>query len=174
MSAWLIPLQNAQRPDTTTPPSPDFAVPRGAHTPAATPRPHPRRDTPPAAEHLLAAGRRQVGDQQGAGDGDRYAPSRGGVTARNRFGAPQRRFRRQLQRLDLAGHGGAQQSGRIQAGNEFVGESAIAIDLPGKLASREGDLLGKVLDLGVAVIHQRLLVTVTAAVQSTYSCRFSN
>jgi len=43
-----------------------------------------------------------------------------------------------------------------------------------KLASREGDLLGKVLDLGVAVIHQRLLVTVTAAVQSTYSCRFSN
>ena len=41
VSAWVIPLQNGQRPDTTTPPSTDLAVPRGAHTPAATPRPSP-------------------------------------------------------------------------------------------------------------------------------------
>ncbi|CKR69238.1 Uncharacterised protein [Mycobacterium tuberculosis] len=51
MSAWLIPLQNGQRPDTTTPPSTDRAVPRGAHTPAATPRP------PPNISSRLRAGR---------------------------------------------------------------------------------------------------------------------
>ena len=34
-------LQNGQRPDTTTPPSTDLAVPRGAQTPAAIPRPPP-------------------------------------------------------------------------------------------------------------------------------------
>jgi hypothetical protein len=41
MSACEIPLQNAQRPDTTTPPSTVRPVPRGAQTPAATPRPSP-------------------------------------------------------------------------------------------------------------------------------------
>src|SRR5882757_5874665 len=41
-SAWVIPLQNDQRPDTTTPPSTVRAVPRGAQTPAATPRPSPK------------------------------------------------------------------------------------------------------------------------------------
>src|ERR1700730_14812593 len=41
MSACVIPLQNAQRPDTTTPPSTVRPVPRGAQTPAATPRPSP-------------------------------------------------------------------------------------------------------------------------------------
>ena len=40
-SAWQIPLQNAQRPETTTPPSTDRPLPRGAHTPAARPRPSP-------------------------------------------------------------------------------------------------------------------------------------
>ena len=42
MSACEIPLQNAQRPDTTTPPSTVRPVPRGAQTPAATPRPSPK------------------------------------------------------------------------------------------------------------------------------------
>ena len=42
MSACVIPLQNGQRPDTTTPPSTVRPVPRGAHTPAATPRPSPK------------------------------------------------------------------------------------------------------------------------------------
>src|SRR5258705_7032419 len=42
MSAWVIPLQNDQRPETTTPPSTVRAVPRGAQTPAATPRRSPK------------------------------------------------------------------------------------------------------------------------------------
>jgi hypothetical protein len=42
MSACKIPLQNGRRPDTTTPPSTVRAVPRGAQTPAATPRPSPK------------------------------------------------------------------------------------------------------------------------------------
>ncbi|BCI90301.1 hypothetical protein NIIDMKKI_55070 [Mycobacterium kansasii] len=55
MSAWLIPLQNGQRPDTTTPPSTERAVPRGAHTPAATPCPF--RGPPPNISSRLDAGR---------------------------------------------------------------------------------------------------------------------
>ena len=39
--AWVMPLQNAQRPDTTTPSGTRLALPCGAHTPAATPRPAP-------------------------------------------------------------------------------------------------------------------------------------
>jgi hypothetical protein len=35
-SEWVIPLQNAHRPETTTPSSTDRALPRGAQTPAAT------------------------------------------------------------------------------------------------------------------------------------------
>lgn len=34
-SEWEMPLQNDQRPDTSTPPSTSAALPRGAHTPAA-------------------------------------------------------------------------------------------------------------------------------------------
>ena len=41
-SAWVMPLQNAQRPETTTPPSTGRPLPRGAQTPAATPRPSPK------------------------------------------------------------------------------------------------------------------------------------
>ena len=138
-SACAIPLQNAQRPETTSPPSTGRALPRGAQTPAAIPRPSPNSS--------VAALRGQVGGQQAAGDRDRDAPAGRCVPAGDLLRAPQRQAGRELKPSDLQRRTGPQQTGVPQAGDELVGKLPQALRLGGQLSRRRGDLAREPFDL---------------------------
>ncbi|AGL28541.1 hypothetical protein J113_21600 [Mycobacterium tuberculosis CAS/NITR204] len=79
---------------------------------------------------------------------------------RHRLGAPQRPPGCQLRRRNLTRHGGAQQAGLAQPGHQLVWQPTIALDFRGSRSGPPRDLLGEDLDLGFALVHGRLLMTV--------------
>ena len=114
----------------------------GHRTGLALRRPHPGGHAASVPEQLVAAYRRQIGDQQAAGDRDRHTPAGRGIAARHLLGAAQRGAGGQLQSFDLHRRTRAQQARVPQRANDFGGQSAVGVDLIRHAARQIGDLPG--------------------------------
>ena len=92
-------------------------------------RPYAGGHTASVAEQLVAADRRQICDQQAAGDRDRHAPAGRRVAAGHLLGAAQSGARGQLQRVDLYRRTCSQQARISQRANQFSWQPAAGVDL---------------------------------------------
>ena len=142
-------------------PSARHAIATVDATGGAARRPDTGRDVLRVPEHLGQPRRRKPPTEQAAGRGDRHAPARGGVTARNGLRQAQRLRRGSLRGASRSRGPRAEETRHPQARDELLREAPKLLGLGREAAGERGQLVGHAIQVlhvdsgGIEVGHQQ-------------------